>query len=293
MAKTLLLADDSITIQKVVNLTFAEEDIDVESVTNGDQAVEMARDIRPAIVLADVIMPGRNGYEVCASIKADPDLSGIPVVLLVGTFEPFDEVEASRVKCDAYLTKPFDTSELIELVHSLIEKASGNGDIGRTAEEETTDVPAAKPMPQPRSDGLVSSRAMESFLGSNSILDLFDSQVRGSGGEPAALQLGQEKEELAAEVSEAPLIAPDSAAEAPETPPPQLQVIPFPSNRSHPSEPPSSLSLSEELLETIVERVVKRMSDVVIRDIAWDVVPEQSERIIREYLRERDKADDH
>lgn len=119
MPKKLLVADDSVTIQKVISLAFAGEDVVIESVANGDQAIHKAKEIKPDIVLADVFMPGRNGYEVCARIKEDPELSKIPVVLLVGTFEPFDETEASRAKCDAYLTKPFDTSELLQVVHSL------------------------------------------------------------------------------------------------------------------------------------------------------------------------------
>ncbi len=121
MAKKLLVADDSVTIQKVVQLTFAGEDVAIEAVSSGDQAVEKARALRPDMMLADVYMPGLNGYEVCSSIKADAELAGTPVVLLVGTFEPFDEAEAARVRSDGHLTKPFDTSELIQLVRSLID----------------------------------------------------------------------------------------------------------------------------------------------------------------------------
>src|SRR5687768_2198600 len=122
MTKKLLVADDSITIQKVVSLSFAGEDVVIHSVSNGDQALERIRAVMPDLVLADVFMPGRNGYEVCAAIKDDPNLRQIPVILLVGTFEPFDEAEATRVKSDGRLTKPFDTGEMVDLVHSLIDR---------------------------------------------------------------------------------------------------------------------------------------------------------------------------
>ncbi len=82
MPKTILLADDSVTIQKVVAISFASEDVTVLTVDNGDDAIAKAREIRPDIVLADVVMPGKNGYEVCEAFKADPGLRHIPVLLL-------------------------------------------------------------------------------------------------------------------------------------------------------------------------------------------------------------------
>ena len=85
MPKNLLLADDSITIQKVVGITFANEDFKVTSVDNGDDAIAKARELRPDVILADVVMPKKNGYEVCEAVKGDPALQGIPVLLLAGT----------------------------------------------------------------------------------------------------------------------------------------------------------------------------------------------------------------
>ncbi|MEZ5308734.1 MAG: response regulator [Pyrinomonadaceae bacterium] len=119
--RKLLLADDSITIQKVVNLTFADEGIDVVSVGDGNSALEKLREDAPDIVLADVNMPGLTGYEICERIKENEDSERIPVVLLVGSFEPFDEDEAERVGADAYLTKPFQSiSQLVDKVSELL-----------------------------------------------------------------------------------------------------------------------------------------------------------------------------
>jgi CheY-like chemotaxis protein len=78
MPKTLLLADDSVVIQKLVGLSFANEDIELVTTDNGDDALTRAREITPDLVLADVVMPGKNGYEVCAAIKGDPQLSHVP-----------------------------------------------------------------------------------------------------------------------------------------------------------------------------------------------------------------------
>ncbi len=122
MPKTLLLADDSVTIQKVVGITFASEDVELVTVDNGDAALQQAREIKPDLVLADVSMPGLDGYELCAALKADPELSHIPVLLLTGTFERFDKERATRAKVDAHIAKPFEAQALVDQVHQLLER---------------------------------------------------------------------------------------------------------------------------------------------------------------------------
>jgi CheY-like chemotaxis protein len=121
--RKLLLADDSITIQKVVELTFSDEGVDVVCVNNGREAIERLEDIQPDIVLADVFMPQVNGYELCEYIKQNEKLKHIPVMLLVGSFEPFNESEARRVGADDTLTKPFQSiRRLLEKVGLLAEE---------------------------------------------------------------------------------------------------------------------------------------------------------------------------
>jgi len=124
--RKLLLADDSITIQKVVNLTFADEGIEVISVGDGDSAMEKINESAPDLILADVNMPGLNGYQICEKIKQNAATQRIPVILLVGSFEPFDEAEAYRVGADDYLTKPFQSiRQLVSKVSDLLESANG------------------------------------------------------------------------------------------------------------------------------------------------------------------------
>ena len=120
MAQILLLADDSITIQRMVTQTFAEENFEVICASNGEIAIEKLQEVTPRIILADIFMPRKTGYEVCEYVKSNPKLRHIPVILLVGTFEPFDKREASRVSANTYLTKPFETTALVKLVRELL-----------------------------------------------------------------------------------------------------------------------------------------------------------------------------
>ena len=119
--RKLLLADDSATIQKVIDLTFADEGVQVVSVSNGREAIDRLLEIGPDVVLVDVFMPSPNGYEVCEYVKTNEQLKHIPVMLLVGSFEPFDEAEARRVGADDILTKPFQSiRRLIDRVGALV-----------------------------------------------------------------------------------------------------------------------------------------------------------------------------
>lgn len=126
MSKTLLLADDSVVIQKLVGLSFANEDVEIVSTDNGDDAVTKAREIRPDVVLADVVMPGKSGYEVCEAIKQDAALAHIPVLLLTGTFEAFDETRAQAAGATGHITKPFEAQALVERVKAVIQNATAN-----------------------------------------------------------------------------------------------------------------------------------------------------------------------
>jgi len=120
MPHRLLLADDSVTIQRVIELTFADEDIEVIAVGDGREAIRRIEVDRPDIVLADVGMPEKNGYEVAAFVKNTPHLSHIPVLLLTGAFEPIDEERAQEVGCDGVLAKPFEPQMVIARVNELL-----------------------------------------------------------------------------------------------------------------------------------------------------------------------------
>ena len=138
--RKLLLADDSVTIQKVIDLTFADEGVRVVAFNNGQEAIDHLEELAPDIVLADVFMPGKTGYEVCEYVKENEKLKHIPVMLLVGSFEPFDEAEARRVGADDILTKPFQSiRRLIDRVGALVS--------GQPAEQDVPTAELAKPEP--------------------------------------------------------------------------------------------------------------------------------------------------
>ncbi len=121
----LLLADDSLTIQKVVSLTFADRGIDVIAFSDGEAAVEHVDEVKPDIVLADVHMPGLGGYALCELVRTNESTRHIPVVLLVGSFEPFDRDEADRVGANTYLTKPFTAiADLVSTVDRLLAESA-------------------------------------------------------------------------------------------------------------------------------------------------------------------------
>ncbi len=158
MAKKILLADDSITIQKVVELTFSDGDYEVVATNNGARAIEKLADYRPDLILSDIIMPEKNGYEVCEYVKSHPELRHIPVILLTGTFEPFDPDRAEKAGCDAVVTKPFESQSLIQKVEELIHRSAAPASPSPESEafapeesepsaplEETTPFGAAEP----------------------------------------------------------------------------------------------------------------------------------------------------
>lgn len=143
---SVLVADDNSNIQKMVTLLLKEHGIEVVAVGNGEAAVRKLAEFRPHLILADVFMPVRNGYEVCEFVKKNRDLSAIPVILLVGAFDPLDEEEARRVGADGVLKKPFVPPDpLITLVKSTLESLPQPA--AAPAPADRTPAPAADPMP--------------------------------------------------------------------------------------------------------------------------------------------------
>ena len=138
MSHTLLLADDSTTIQRVVELTFANEDIDVVTVGDGAQAIEVIQRDAPDIVLADVSMPGKDGYEVASFIRSDPARARIPVVLLTGAFEPLDESRCDAIGRHEVIVKPFEPREMIGKVRELLGRPAGRPSVPEAVEVAET-----------------------------------------------------------------------------------------------------------------------------------------------------------
>ncbi|MCD6186926.1 MAG: response regulator [Desulfuromusa sp.] len=120
MMKKLLLADDSITIQKVVGIIFSTEEYQLEVTDDGDHAFTKALEEIPDLVIADISMPGKDGFELCRAIKNEPSLANTSVLLLPGAFDHFDEIKAGEVCADGWLTKPFESQALLDKVSQLL-----------------------------------------------------------------------------------------------------------------------------------------------------------------------------
>ncbi len=338
MSRTILLADDSVTIQKVIELTFMDEDFEVVAVGNGDDALEQLDEITPDFVIADVHMPGANGYDVAKHSKSlRPE---VPVLLLVGTFEPFDEEQAEKSGCDAYLKKPFDSQELQRLVEELsAEAARDAGPLEATgwraesplATGESVGVaPAAAPIepiePIESIEPAETSPAVESTPFSIGLEDddepaptrvepppppeepAFDLSVgapdegasdagvleMGGDDEPwgaAQAQSGARTEAPAPAQEPAFELEPSSVSAEPEAPEPEAEEesapggAPLEELRAEEDDRPAG-PLSDEDVDRIARRIIELLGDRAIRDVAWEVVPDLAEVVIRGRLRE-------
>lgn len=133
MAKTILLADDSLVIQKLVGLSFANEDVELVTTDNGTEAIQIARAVHPHVVLADVVMPGLSGYEVCSAIKSDPATADIPVILLTRTSESYNEELAIQIGAKGHITKPFESGTLAAKIQEILEESPTAASSSQTA----------------------------------------------------------------------------------------------------------------------------------------------------------------
>jgi CheY-like chemotaxis protein len=154
----ILVADDNSNVQKTVALALTDLGVEVVAVNNGDAAIRKLADIAPDLVLADIFMPVRNGYEVCEYVKKDTRFSNVPVVLLVGAFDPLDEREAQRVGADGILKKPFVPPDpLMTMVKTLLDRTLGDRFVAVAAskpaatvqEKAGGPVTAVEPPPRP------------------------------------------------------------------------------------------------------------------------------------------------
>ncbi|HBY60173.1 MAG TPA: hypothetical protein DEH78_10145 [Solibacterales bacterium] len=145
--KRILLADDSPHAQRMGERILREEGFEVVTVTDGETALVRLADADPDLVIADVFLPRKSGYEICEFVKKTPRHQHARVVLTAGLLEPLDEDEANRVGSDAILKKPFEASMVVDTIRPLIEAASFAR--GLFPEDAAQPAPLAVPDPVP------------------------------------------------------------------------------------------------------------------------------------------------
>ena len=267
MAHRLLLADDSVTIQRVIELTFADQGVDVVSVGDGLQAIERLGTERFDIVLADVGMPGTDGFEVASFVRSRPELAGVAVVLLTGAFDELDQARVAQVGAAAVLVKPFEPQMVIAKVRELLR--------GRPALETA---PAADALLAAPPAGTTSARSADDYFDrlDKAFATLNTSLEPREPGSPAASHPEPEEPEA----PEAPRIPSTTgladtfatllAVEQGELPPSALL--------------PSPRAGDDELVDRIARRVVEQLGDRAVRDLAADIVSRTAERLVREEI---------
>ena len=296
MSHTLLLADDSTTIQRVVELTFANEDIDVVTVGDGTRAIEAIERDEPDIVLVDVSMPGRDGYEVASFVRSDPARDRIPVVLLTGAFEPLDKSRCEAIGRHEVLVKPFEPRHVVGKVRELLDLPST--DAGGALEGVTPDTPAVEAGTAVEAAPAEESAAEPAAAPAEAVPV---EQLAAGPSEPPAASA----DETAAEGSEP--VAPLSAEEAPgvggRVPPAGAggsvlaqSFVTFLAVEQG-ADPPAvatadtgadsgstgpALQVTDAMMDELVDRVVARMTETVLRDAVAEVVSRIAERLARE-----------
>ena len=248
MKRLILLADDSPTIQRLVAQTFHDGNFEVVAVSNGDAAIRKFEEVRPELVLADIYMPGKNGYEVCAVVKKHPELGGTPVVLLAGAFDAYDEETASQVGAAAHITKPFEPHALVNLVVSLLPKEAPKRAAAGAAQPVISTIPHPASMPK------------------ESALPVSAPPTPVTPVAPPAKSAGTPRI-LTKEAETGDLLGLNALFQ-----PPAAERL-------------SAASFSDELIDRIADRVIKKLSTQVIESVAWDVVPEITAKVLREELK--------
>lgn len=282
----MLLADESVTIQKVVNLVLSEEGYEIKSVSSGDEALSVIPSYQPDIILADIKLKGKNGYQIARQVKSSAATRRIPVLLLAGAFEPVDEKMMKESGANGSITKPFESRDLIGKIQSLVGGLGGAGAAAEPApsagEEPVFDLAdeaeeAAAPAGAPAD---VSASAEE---------DLWDIAV---GGEDTGVV---EAEIIEAEVVEEPLPqaaqAPKAMAQKPRQAP-QGQAMELPGAeklvgvfREAVMEKLAQITNGLDVRKLLLEALVPDVKETVEK-ILWQVTPELAEKLLRDAVQE-------
>ena len=310
MAQRLLLADDSVTIQKVIELTFADEHIEVVAVSDGTAAVARLNAEPFDIVLADAGMPGVNGFDVATFVRDRP-AGRIPVILLTGAFDPVDDSRVASVGASAVLAKPFEPQVLVSKVRELLK----SGPVAASVMP-----PALSDDAAPAADVLLNTPPAAGDA-APSVDDYFERLDRAFAGLNVPLEPRDPLKPSASRTHAHGHAAARTAPLAPEPPAPPARAAteapmssPASSDSSRPESgagetaksglagtfatllaveqgelPASALTppaagAEAELVDRIARRVVEQISDRAVREMAADILSRTAERLVREEI---------
>ncbi len=296
MAQRLLLADDSITIQKVVELVLAEEDFEIKAVNNGEEALNALESFKADIVLADIEMPKMNGYQLCEKIKQNPKTAAVPVILLAGAFEPIDEDLSRQVGADDSVIKPFESQELISKINAALTMASAAEGVAAFAEPSDETIEIA----EEAEEISVSDEAVE-------VADLDEDlwameEVEGVSEEMPAVEEAAEEvlPETEAEIelpeAELPKVAARASAGEEKSipaaqPPAAAAAVQMPSKEEllgifekTVDERISSFLSTVDIKEALLASLIPSLKDSIDK-ILWEIAPDIVEKMLREALK--------
>jgi CheY-like chemotaxis protein len=311
MSIKILLADDSITIQKVVGIIFGGEEYSLTVVDNGKAAIEKAEELNPDILLIDALMPGMSGYEVCEAVRATPTLSAKPILLLTGSFEPFDEDKAKSCGADDFLAKPFESQLIMTKVKELVELGTSRSAAPAAAPISGPEVILPPPVPEAAEEpsaandiwgAFTSSEEPQPAAGKPAEKDFLPEESTGSSWIPVEeetfeFQAATPGEPPAPAFSELEPPVEESAygdtdfglsATAPVTP--EVEVAPVTEPEPIDEQPAATsvvpaAAVASALTEEQLREALTAASKDVIERIVWEVVPDLAEVLIKEAIR--------
>ncbi|MBL0216427.1 MAG: response regulator [Myxococcales bacterium] len=326
MSKIVLCVDDSVTMQQVADITFRGTEFTYVGARNYDEAVEKAKGQKPTVVLADSVMQGKTGYDLCLALKSDAKTADVPVVILVGNGAPYDSAKGVQVGADANLPKPWDTQTMLEKVVEIVTKAaSGVAKPG----QGSASAPSASAAPVAAAAAAAKAAAPPVAAGANqpprsaTIMGMPTIKLPG-GVAPAATPAATPPAPSRTTVMAVPTVAPDGKMVAPAPAQPAMRApapvatpvaaaavsAPAPSfNPSSGANRAPMVSGTPTKRSAIVERTLAKMaarlaeasglepgspellallklSAEVVERVVWEVVPELAEQIIRENLQD-------
>jgi CheY-like chemotaxis protein len=297
MTIKVLVADDSPTIRRRAQATLQEAGYEVTCVADGQAAWDLLRAGQtPDVILCDILMPQLDGYELCRIVKADSRSSHVPVMLLRGTFEPWNQEKAEAVGADGFIAKPFEAEALIGTLSELLgsardaapaaAKSAPTGAPGALVDEQ-----GAEPLAAAAEEGPLDVAGEEGLAASTMAIPAF----RGDMDAPAA----PEALPPPADVEPEPLEAADAMGEpfggaddplalGLEEPAAVAETVaPARPAAARPAAPPIAAGgLDDAALDELAQRLVRRLALEQVEKIAWEVVPEVAEAMIRKRILE-------